>query len=142
MASYSAENTSNNSTRANRIYKDLDLDFGRNVVTNDVNSLKDVEAVKRSVRNLINLNHFDKPFHPEIGSNIRALLFENMTPLTSLNLQRQIGNVLANYEPRARISQILVRDLIDQNRYHVRISFYVVGTPDPVTVETFLERLR
>ena len=80
MASYSAENTSNKSTRANRIYKDLDLDFGRNVVTNDVNSLHDVEAVKRSVRNLINLNHFDKPFHPEIGSNIRALLFENMTP--------------------------------------------------------------
>ena len=141
MANYDAS-INNESNRSSRIYKDLDLDFGRNTVTSDVNKLTDVEAVKRSVRNLINLNHFDKPFHPEIGSNIRALLFENMTPLTSLNLQRQIGNVLANYEPRARISQILVRDLIDQNRYHVRKSFYVVGTPDPVTVETFLERLR
>ena len=134
--------TNNNSKRANRIYKDLDLNFGRNVVTNDVNKLTDVEAVKRSVRNLINTNHYERPFHPEIGSDVRAMLFEPMTPLTALNLQRKIEEVLNNFEPRIKLVQILANPDIDRNRYQVSISFYVIGIPLPVTVETFLERLR
>ena len=142
MPSYSTENLSNNSKRATRIYKDLDLDFGRNTVTNDVNKLTDVEAVKRSVRNLINTNHFERPFHPEIGGNVRALLFENMTPLTALNLQRKIEEVLNNFEPRAKITQILADPDIDRNGYKLEIKFYVIGIQNPITVETFLERLR
>ena len=142
MPSYSTENLSNNSKRATRIYKDLDLDFGRNIVTNDVNKLTDVEAVKRSVRNLINTNHFERPFHPEIGGNVRALLFEPMTPLTALNLQRKIEEVLSNFEPRAKITQILADPDIDRNGYRLEIRFYVIGIQNPITVETFLERLR
>ena len=142
MPSYSTEHTSNNSKRATRIYKDLDLDFGRNTVTNDVNKLTDVEAVKRSVRNLINTNHFERPFHPEIGGNVRALLFENITPLTALNLQRKIEEVLSNFEPRAKITQILADPDIDRNGYRLEIRFYVIGIQNPITVETFLERLR
>ena len=142
MPSYSTENLSNNSNRATRIYKDLDLDFGRNTVTNDVNNLTDVEAVKRSVRNLINTNHFERPFHPEIGGNVRALLFENITPLTALNLQRKIEEVLSNFEPRAKITQIIADPDIDRNGYRLEIKFYVIGIQNPVTVETFLERLR
>ena len=135
-------NAINNSKRANRIYKDLDLDFGRNVVTNDVNKLTDVEAVKRSVRNLINTNHFERPFHPELGGNVRALLFEPMTPLTALNLQRKIEEVLSNFEPRAKITQIIADPDIDRNAYRLSIKFYVIGITNPITVETFLERLR
>ena len=142
MPSYSTENLSNNSKRSTRIYKDLDLDFGRNTVTNDVNNLTDVEAVKRSVRNLINTNHFERPFHPEIGGNVRALLFENITPLTALNLQRKIEEVLSNFEPRAKITQILADPDIDRNGYRLEIKFYVIGIQNPITVETFLERLR
>ena len=142
MPSYSTEHTSNNSKRSTRIYKDLDLDFGRNTVTNDVNKLTDVEAVKRSVRNLINTNHFERPFHPEIGGNVRALLFENITPLTALNLQRKIEEVLNNFEPRAKITQILANPDIDRNGYRLEIKFYVIGIQNPITVETFLERLR
>ena len=142
MPSYSTENLSNDSKRSTRIYKDLDLDFGRNVVTNDVNKLTDVEAVKRSVRNLINTNHFERPFHPEIGGNVRALLFEPMTPLTALNLQRKIEEVLNNFEPRAKITQILADPDIDRNGYRLEIKFYVIGIQNPITVETFLERLR
>ena len=142
MPSYSTENLSNDSKRATRIYKDLDLDFGRNTVTNDVNKLTDVEAVKRSVRNLINTNHFERPFHPEIGGNVRALLFENMTPLTALNLQRKIEEVLSNFEPRAKITQIIADPDIDRNGYRLEIRFYVIGIQNPITVETFLERLR
>ena len=142
MPSYSTENLSNNSKRATRIYKDLDLDFGRNTVTNDVNKLTDIEAVKRSVRNLINTNHFERPFHPEIGGNVRALLFENMTPLTALNLQRKIEEVLSNFEPRAKITQIIADPDMDRNGYRLEIGFYVIGIQNPITVETFLERLR
>ena len=142
MPSYSTENLSNNSKRATRIYKDLDLDFGRNTVTNDVNKLTDVEAVKRSVRNLINTNHFERPFHPEIGGNVRALLFENMTPLTALNLQRKIEEVLSNFEPRAKVTQIIADPDMDRNGYRLEIKFYVIGIQNPITVETFLERLR
>ena len=142
MPSYSVENISNKSKRASRIYKDLDLAFGRNSTTNDVNKLTDVEAVKRSVRNLINTSHYDRPFHPEIGSSVRGLLFEPITPLTSLNLQRKVEEVLTNFEPRIRLVQVLSRPDADLNRYSLRISFYVIGTTLPVTVETFLERLR
>ena len=142
MPSYSTENLSNDSKRATRIYKDLDLDFGRNTVTNDVNKLTDVEAVKRSVRNLINTNHFERPFHPEIGGNVRALLFENMTPLTALNLQRKIEEVLSNFEPRAKITQIIADPDMDRNGYRLEIRFYVRGIQNPISVETFLERLR
>ena len=141
MSNYDAS-TTNNSKRANRIFKDLDLDFGRNRVTNDVNRLTDVEAVKRSVRNLINTNHYERPFHPEIGSDVRAMLFEPMTPLTALNLQRKVAEVLNNFEPRIDLQQVLANPDIDRNSYTLKIMFYVVGSNQPVEVETFLERLR
>ena len=134
--------TTNKSKRSNRIYSDLDLNFGRNTVTSDVNKLTDVEAVKRSVRNLINTSHFERPFHPEIGSDVRRMLFEPMTPLTALNLQRKVNEVLSNFEPRIKLVQVLARPDIDRNSYHLTIMFYVIGTSEPVTVEAFLERLR
>ena len=141
MPNYDASNT-NNSKRANRIYKDLDLNFGRNPITNDVNKLTDVEAVKRSVRNLINTNHYERPFHPEIGSDVRAMLFEPMTPLTAQNLQRKVAEVLHNFEPRINLQQVLATPDIDRNSYQLKIMFYVVGVAGDVTVETILERLR
>tara|TARA_B100000945_G_scaffold65454_1_gene48927 strand:- start:3754 stop:4179 length:426 start_codon:yes stop_codon:yes gene_type:complete len=141
MPNYDASAT-NNSKRATRIYKDLDLDFGRNPVTNDVNKLTDVEAVKRSVRNLINTNNYERPFHPEIGSGIRGLLFEPMSPLTSLALQRKVEEVLLNFEPRISLVQVLSNANIDRNSYDLKIMFYVIGSEEPVEVETFLERLR
>ena len=107
MPNYDAS-TTNNSKRANRIYKDLDLDFGRNPVTNDVNKLTDVEAVKRSVRNLINTNHFERPFHPELGSDIRNLLFDQMTTMTAMALKKKILECISLHEPRAKITNIRI----------------------------------
>ena len=141
MANYDASST-NKSKKSVRTYLDLDLDFTRHPVTNDLVKIEDVEAVKRSVRNLINTNHFERPFHPELGGNVRALLFEPMTPLTALNLQRKIEEVLNNFEPRAKITQILADPDIDRNAYRLEIKFYVIGIQNPITVETFLERLR
>ena len=141
MSNYDAS-TNNKSKRATRIYKDIDLDFGRNTVTNDINKLSDVEAVKRSVRNLINTNHYERPFHPEIGSNLRAMLFENITPQMTHALSKQIDLLIKNFEPRCRLVQVNVQPFVERNGYRASISFFVVNTPERVEVETFLERLR
>jgi|TARA_B100001778_G_scaffold222975_1_gene184880 phage baseplate assembly protein W len=133
---------SNESKRSSRIYKDLNLDFSFNSATKDIQKITDVEAVKRSVRNLINLNHYEKPFHPEIGSNLRAMLFELMTPQMNHLISKQIQKLITNYEPRARLVQVATVPDFDRNAYNCKIFFYVINQPEPVTVETFLERLR
>ena len=142
MPSYSAESVSNESKRSSRVFSDLDLDFQMNTVTKDVPFLKDVEAVKRSVKNLIQTNYYERPFHPELGSNLRAMLFENMTPQISHLITKQIEQLLQTYEPRAEIVQVMTRPNLDKNAYQVTISFYVVNHPEPIAVETMLERLR
>ncbi len=141
MAFYDSK-SSTSKDRVNRIYSDLDLDFTRNPVTSDIVKLQDVDAVKRSVKNLIQTNHYERPFHPEIGSDVRALLFENMTPLTALNLERKVIEVLVNFEPRAKIVDVIAQPQEDANRYHIQISFYVIGISTPIVVETYLQRLR
>ena len=133
---------SNESKRSSRIFKDLNLNFQVNSATKDIQKITDVEAVKRSVRNLINLNHYEKPFHPEVGSNLRAMLFELMTPQMNHAISKQIQKLILNYEPRARLVQVATIPDFDRNAYNVKISFYVVNVPEPVTVESFLERLR
>jgi|TARA_B100001093_G_scaffold218453_1_gene209429 phage baseplate assembly protein W len=133
---------STNNSKSTKVWKDLNLNFTRNSVTNDIVKIEGVNAVKRSVRNLINTNHYERFFHPELGSGIRELLFENMTPLTEIYLAKKIEEVLVNYEPRVRLIQVLVRGNADQNLYNIMIEFYVVNHPEPVTIDTFLERLR
>ena len=142
MASYDAGTLTNQSKRSARIYKDLNLDFQQNSATKDIQKLLDVESVKRSVRNLINLNYYEKPFHPEIGSNLRGLLFENITPQISHYMGKQIELLIKNYEPRCKMVEVVNRPNIERNGYSVSVSFYVVNTPNPIQVETFLERLR
>ena len=141
MSRYDATQT-NESKRSSRIYKDLNLGFQKNTATKDIQKLTDVEAVKRSVRNLINTNHYEKPFHPEIGSNLRAMLFENITPQMTHALSKQIDLLIRNFEPRARLVQINVQPFIERNGYRAQISFFVVNTPERVEMESFLERLR
>ena len=141
MSRYDATQT-NESTRSSKIYKDLNLAFEQNTATKDIQKIKDVEAVKRSVRNLINTNHYEKPFHPEIGSNLRAMLFELMTPQMNHVISKQIENLINNYEPRCNLVQVFTQPRIDRNGYSVQISFRVQNHPDEVIVESFLERLR
>ena len=141
MSRYDATQT-NESTRSSKIFKDLNLDFQQNTATKDIQKITDVEAVKRSVRNLISTNHYEKPFHPEIGSNLRAMLFEIMSPQMNHLITKQIENLINNYEPRCRLVQVHTQPMIDKNGYSVQISFYVQNVPNPVVVESFLERLR
>jgi phage baseplate assembly protein W len=142
MASYDASIRTNKSKRSAKIYSDLNLDFQQNSATKDIQKMSDVESVKRSVRNLINLNHYEKPFHPEIGSNLRGMLFELITPQMSHAITKELDNLIRNYEPRAKLVQISTMPQFDRNAYAATISFYVQNSPDRIIVESFLERLR
>ena len=142
MASYDAGSLTNKTKKIEKVYKDLNLDFQQNTATKDIQKITDVEAVKRSVRNLINTNHYEKPFRPEVGSNLRAMLFELISPQMNHAISKEIDLMIRNYEPRCRLVEVNSQPAIDKNAYEVTISFYVVNHPEPVTVETFLERLR
>ena len=142
MSRYDATQ-SNESTRSSKIFKDLNLDFQQNTATKDIQKITDAESVKRSVRNLINTNHYEKPFHPEIGSNLRAMLFELMTPVTAQILARKIEDVIQNFEPRARLISVTALPNLDRNEYEVSIEFYVVNQPtELVDLTIMLERVR
>tara|TARA_Y100001951_G_scaffold101700_1_gene107047 strand:+ start:2003 stop:2455 length:453 start_codon:yes stop_codon:yes gene_type:complete len=133
----------NNIDRNVRQWRDLDLFFQRKPSTSDVNKVTDVQAVKRSVRNLVLLNHFEKPFHPEIGSGVRDMLFEPMTPITAVILAKHVEDVVENFEPRARLIGVQARPDLDRNVYDMTIEFYVVNVPtELVTLDVMLERIR
>jgi phage baseplate assembly protein W len=142
MSIYDAQ-LNNSSDRGVRQYADLDLFFGKKSSDRDINEVTDVQAVKRSIRNLVLMNTYEKPFHPEIASGVRDMLFELMTPVTAAVLARQIENVIENFEPRARLVGVRTIPDYDRNSYSVSIEFYVVNTPtELVDLTIFLERLR
>ena len=142
-SAYKDAQSQNNSTRSEQQYSDLDLFFGKKTVGQDVTKVTDVLAVKRSLRNLMNLEEFEKPFHPEISGGIRDLLFENITPMLSAVLARKIEDVINNFEPRCRLVSVRATPDFDRNAYNVTIEFYVVNAPtELVSLDVFLERLR
>ena len=134
---------SNLSDKSTRIYRDLDLFFKKKGTNSDVNKVEDIQAVKRSVRNLVLLNEHEKPFHPEIHSGVRDMLFENMTPVVSNILARKIEDVIVNFEPRARLQTVRAIPQFDKNAYEVSIEFFVVNAPtELVDMSLMLERIR
>ena len=142
MSAYKDAQANNDITRYVKQYKDLDLFFSKKT-NKDLNKVTDIEAVKRSVRNLILHNTFEKPFHPEIGGNVRGLLFENMRPMRSAVIARKIEDTINNFEPRARLVGVKAQPDRDLNGYVVSVYFYVANAPtELVELDTFLERLR
>ena len=141
MAQYDSALVSK-SKRNSRKFSDIDLNFTRNQITNDIIKVEDVIAVKRAVKNLVQTNFYERPFQPELGCGVRELLFEKFTPMTKVFLQNKIQEVLVNYEPRIDLQSVKVDDDQDNNRLVVDIYFYVVGSPGPQQVTTFLQRLR
>ena len=132
----------NESGRSAKTYVDLDLFFTK-MNTNDVSMVKDIQAVKRSVRNLVLLNHYEKPFHPEIGSGIREMLFENMTPIVAQIIVKKVTELLKTYEPRAIIESVSAVPNLDKHSYKLNITFTVINIPTGLQeIEVFLERLR
>ena len=142
MSAYKDAQANNDISRNVKQYRDLDLFFSKKS-NKDVNKVTDIESVKRSVRNLVLLNSYEKPFHPEIAGDVRGLLFELMTPLTSAVIARKIQDVIENFEPRARLTGVQAVPDFDRNAYEVTIYFYVVNAPtELVEVTQLLERLR
>ena len=121
-------------TNIAREYSDLDLNFTIHPVKKDINRHVGDMAVINSIKNLVLTNHYERPFQPDIGSNIRRLLFENMDTITASSIEREIEQTISNYEPRARVSRI--------NGFKVEMEFFVINRTDPITINFFLERIR
>ena len=136
----------NNANVDTYIYKDLSLFFTPNPVSGDVTMVTDVQDIKRSVRNLVMTNRFEKPFHPEVASHVRDLLFEPFSPVTINLLRNRIETVLTNYEPRVTLTDVQVEDpdfqKMDNNELNVRIFFTLKNDPEIQTVDVLLERVR
>ena len=128
--------------KVNRIYSDIDLNFGANPLTGDVNKKYDVNAVKQALKNLILTQYYEKPFDPDYGSPIYGMLFENVDIISANSLKVQLELVIKKYEPRVRVENIEVEPMFDDNAFSVTIYFYVVGIPEPVVFSTILKRLR
>ena len=141
MAVYDAQ--LNNDARATRQYTDLDLFFGKKSSDNDVRKVTDVQAVKRSIRNLVQLNQYEKPFRPEIAGGIREMLFEPMSPLVAVIIARKIEDVIVNFEPRARLVGVRAFPDLDRNAYEIFVEFFIINAPtELVDLSIMLERLR
>lgn len=143
MVQYFDAQSQNKSDKSVRQYTDLDLFFGKKSSDSDISTVADIQAVKRSIRNLVLLNAYEKPFHPEISSGIRGMLFELMTPVVAVIISKQVEDVIKNFEPRARLVAVRSTPDFDRNLYEVSIEFFVVNAPtELVELDILLERLR
>ena len=128
--------------RNTRQFSDIDFNFTRHPVTDDVTLKLDEQAVKQSVRALVLTGNYERPFHSEIGSNIRALLFEPAGPMFDALLKRAISDTILNFEPRVDLIDIRLRNNFDSNEVNVSIEFTIVNTLRPITLDVALKRTR
>ena len=128
-----------NSTRT---FRDLDLNFTIHLIRKDINTHKNEYAIINSVKNLVLTNHYERPFQPEIGSNIRRLLFENVESITAAQIEREITETVENFEPRVQVSKVTASADPDNNGYKVTLEFFVINNANPITINFFLERIR
>ena len=129
-------------TRNTRQYSDLNLLFLSHPITGDVTKKTDEEAVKSSLRNLISTKHYERPFHPEIGCQIYSLLFENFNPVTKQVMMKTIFDTIQKFEPRATVLDVKLRERIDQNDLSIDIIFKINNSERPITLTTFITRVR
>ena len=128
--------------RVARLYKDIDMAFTKNALSGDVNKKLDVNAVKQSIRNLLLTKPYERPFHPELGSPLYGMLFEQMRPGLEMSLARTVEQQILNFEPRVDILNIEVSPDYDNNSYEFSIRFLVKGINEPQDLSLSLTRLR
>jgi phage baseplate assembly protein W len=128
--------------RNTRIFSDLDLNFTAHPVTGDITRRFDEDAIKQSVKNLLLTRNYERPFHSEIGSPIRQLLFDLPGPMFNIMLQRAVIDVINNFEPRVSIIDVRVDDYSDANEVYITLEFKIVNTERPLTLDLALERTR
>ena len=125
-----------------KIYSDIDLAFTRKPGTNDIALSYDAQSVSRSIKNLVLTNRFERLWNPNLGSNINALLFELISPITGNALETEIKTLIRNYEPRAIVNEVVVTAQPDENSYSVILSYYLQNATLPTTLTLILERNR
>jgi phage baseplate assembly protein W len=123
-------------------YSDLDFVFTKHPITKDIVISVDEQAIIRSVRNLLLTNHYEIPFNSQIGSNVRGMLFEPITPLLANHLKAEVENTIRNYEPRVNLQSVDVIVLPDEDFYRVNVTFYMVNQTELTSINFILERLR
>jgi phage baseplate assembly protein W len=123
-------------------YSDFDLNFIAHPQTGDLVKVKGINSILQSIKNLVLTNFYEKPFHPEIGSGIRGLLFEPSSNSVASQIEDAIEKVIKDYEPRVSIIEIIVEANDDGSNYSVQIEFRVVNQIEPLTVRFFLNRVR
>lgn len=128
--------------RNTRIFSDIDLNFTPHPVFGDLTLRYDENAIKQAIKNLLQIRHFEKPFHSEIGSPLRELLFEPISPLTALMARRTIIDLIANFEPRVELLDVEVIASDENNSLYVNVTFKIVNTDRPITLDFVLERTR
>lgn len=135
--------TSNNPRiQSERSFSDLDLNFNIHPVKKDITRHVNEYAIINSVKNLVSTNYYERPFRPEIGSGVRNLLFENVDPLVAARLERAIVETISNYEPRVSVSNISAIASPDENLYSIKLEFFIINNPNPISIDFFLERIR
>ena len=134
--------TTNKSKRSNRIYSDLNLSFTKNPATKDVAKLFDVQAIKRSVKNIILTNKYERPFNSDFGCNLRGFLFENITEPLLVVIKDRISMAIEKFEPRVSVEDVFVKEEDGSNGISIMVSFKINGVEQPVSVSTFLQRVR
>lgn len=123
-------------------FRDLDLKFNAHPVKKDVTKHLNEYAVINSVKNLVSINFYEKPFNPDFGSNLRALLFEPADEITAVHIERAITEVIENYEPRVSVTEVTAAATPDENRYDVTLTFSILNNSNTITINFFLERIR
>ena len=126
---------------ASRTYKDFAYSFFANPMSGDVGKKTGVSAVKSAIVSVLKTNHNERMFQPEFGSNIRALLFEPMNPITEQRMKTEVENAIRNHEPRAEVLGITVTGQEEQNRYLVSILFNISSEAEPQKLETYFDRV-
>jgi phage baseplate assembly protein W len=129
-------------TRSGRMFKDLDLNFTIHPVRKDINKHIQERAIVNSIKNLVLTNHYERLFRPDIGSNIRRLLFENIDAIVASQLERAVEETIGNFEPRVKVIGIVATPSPDENKYSMALEFYIINNPNPIKVTFFLERIR
>lgn len=129
-------------TRKTKVYKDIDLNFLAHPVTGDISKKIDEEAIKQALRILLLTQNFERPFHSEIGSPIRGLLFEPSNPLLNNMIKRIVSETIANFEPRVEVIDVDVIDNTDNNEITVSVIFRMIGSSTTFIVPINIERTR
>lgn len=128
--------------RQTRTFSDLDLNFKAHPATGDATMKYDENAIKQSIKNLVMTNHYERPFHPEIGSQVRAVLFEPATPMLAITLKQAITNTIIAFEPRVNLQDVTITLSPDLNQLYVTIEFTIINTTRPISMSLVLERTR